>query len=81
MKTATFKVTAINGKEYIWKFRECEPDIHDYGNGIYIDVKTPSKDYQMIDCRYATDYNFEKACISYLLNWYGENLVDLIKIK
>ena len=75
MKT-TYTVTTKNGNVYKWSFTEHKGD-GDYGNGIYIAVKTPSGDVFVLDRRYATNYNFAKACVDYLLTYYGENLDEL----
>ena len=77
MKEATYTVLATNGKEYKWNFTECERDPNDYGNGIYISIKYPSGDYTLLDCRYARKYNFDQACVDFLLDYYGENLDEL----
>ena len=77
MKEATYTVLAKSGKEYKWSFTECTPDPGDYGNGIYISIRYPSGDCTLLDCRYAKSYDFDKACVSYLLNYYGDNLDEL----
>ena len=77
MKTITYIVTAKSGKSYKWTFEEGKPNANDYGNGIYIGIKTPSGDIFSIDCRYMKNYNFEKVCVDYLLEYYGENLDEL----
>ena len=73
---ATYTVTAKDGQAYKWSFTECKND-GDYGNGIYIAVKSPSGDVCAMDCRYVTNYKFHKACVDYLLNYYGENIDEL----
>ena len=75
-KEAIYKVLAKNGKTYTWRFTEVKSEA-DYGNGIYIGVEPPSKDHYSIDCRYSSNYKFHKACVDYLLNYYGENLDEL----
>lgn len=81
MKTAKYEVLATNGKTYIWSFYECEPDPNDYGNGIYISIEKPSGDYSLIDCRYIRNYDFNRTCVDYLLNYYGENLDELTTVE
>lgn len=73
---ATYTVLTKNGKVYKWSFTEskCEGD---YGNGIYIAVKSPSGDVFSYDCRYMRGYEFHTACVDYLLTYYGENLDEL----
>ena len=73
---ATYTVTTKNGKVYKWSFKEYK-DESDYGNGVYIDVKFPSGDKSLLDCRYMIGYKFHKACVDYLLDYYGENLDEL----
>lgn len=70
---ASYTVTTKNGKAYRWSFIESKRD-GDYGRGIYIGVITPSGDVFSLDRRYATDYDFHKACVDYLTVYYGENL-------
>ena len=77
MKKATYEVLATNGKTYKWNFTECEPDHNDYGNGIYIAVVRPSGDSFLLDCRYAKNYDFNRMCVDYLIDYYGENLDEL----
>lgn len=72
---ATYTVTT-NGKVYKWSFTESKSE-DDYGNGIYIAVKSPSGDVFSYDCRYMIGYEFHKACVDYLLAYYGENLDEL----
>ena len=76
MKEATYTVLTKSGKELKWNFTECEPDPNDYGNKMYISIETPSGDYSLLDCRYSA-YNFDKMCVDYLINYYGENLDEL----
>lgn len=59
-----------------WKFTEHKNE-NDYGNGIYIDVETPSGDHLSLDCRYTPNYTFHKACVRFLTKWYGENIEEL----
>ena len=73
---ATYTVTTKNGKVYKWNFIESKME-GDYGNGIYIAVKTPSGDFFTLDRRYNVGYRFHKACVDYLLVYYGENLDEL----
>ena len=73
---ANYPVTTKNGKAYRWSFTEYK-DESDYGNGIYIGIVSPSADSSMLDCRYATEYEFHKMCVEYLLTYYGENLDEL----
>ena len=73
---ATYTVTTKNGRAYKWSFTECKNE-GDYGNGIYIAVKTPSGDIFSLDRRYAIGYSFHKACVDYLLTYYGDNLDEL----
>lgn len=73
---ASYTVTTKNGKAYKWSFTESKRD-GDYGNGIYIAVETPSGDIFSLDRRYAIGYDFRKACVDYLLVYYGENLDEL----
>ena len=73
---ATYTVTTKNGNVYKWSFTEGKSE-GDYGNGIYIAIKSPSGDISCLDCRYMTDYTFKKACVDYLLAYYGENLDEL----
>ena len=70
---AAYTVTTKNGKVYKWSFTESKSE-GDYGNGIYIAVKSPSGDVFSYDCRYMRGYEFHKACVDYLLAYYGENL-------
>lgn len=77
MKTATYIVTAKNGKTYRWTFEECVINPDDYGNKRYIAYHMPSGDISLIDCRYAQKYDFNKICVDFLLEWYGENLAEL----
>ena len=76
MKKATYIVTATSGKQYKWTFEECVINPEDYGNKRYIAYTMPSGDTFLIDCRY-TEYNFEKICVEFLINYYGENLDEL----
>lgn len=76
MKKATYNVTTKNGKTYKWSFTESKNE-GDYGNGIYIAVKMPSGDTFLIDCRYAPKYDFNRICVDFLLEWYGENFAQL----
>ena len=76
MREATYIVTAKSGKTYKWKFTE-HRGVGDYGNGVYIAVKTPSGDIFSLDRRYAYNYDFRKACVDYLLVYYGDNLDEL----
>lgn len=77
MKTEKrFTVTTVNGKTYTWKFTETKSE-GDYGNGIYIMIVAPSGDIFSLDCRYAKAYNFTKACVEYLYEYYGDNLDEL----
>lgn len=71
-----FTVITKDGEAYEWSFIECKQE-GDYGNGIYIAVKTPSGDVFSLDRRYAIGYSFHKACVDYLLTYYGENLDEL----
>ena len=80
MKKATFEIVTISEKTYRWKFEECEIDPNDYGNKHYIKYITPSKDEFLLDCRYATNYNFIKLCVEFLINYYGENLDELYEV-
>ena len=73
---ASYTVTTKNGKVYGWSFTEGKSE-GDYGNGMYIAVKSPSGDVSLLDCRYVKGYQFHKACVDYLLNYYGENLDEL----
>lgn len=76
MKRATYNVTTKNGKTYKWSFTESK-NKGDYGNGIYIAVKTPSGATFSLDKRYAYNYDFRKACVDYLIVYYGDNLDEL----
>ena len=73
---ASYIVTTKNGKDYKWSFTEHKGK-GDYGNGIYIAVETPSGDVFTLDRRYAIGYDFHKACVDYLLVYYGDNLDEL----
>ena len=73
---ASYTVTTKNGNTYNWSFTEHKDDT-DYGNGVYISIIAPSGDAFMLDCRYNTDYKFHKACVDYLLTYYGDNLDEL----
>lgn len=73
---ATYTVTTKNGNVYRWSFSEGKNE-GDYGNGVYIGIKSPSGDVFSLDCRYMIPYNFHKACVDYLLTYYGENLDEL----
>lgn len=73
---ATYTVTTKSEQVYKWSFTEGKSE-GDYGNGMYIAIKSPSGDVSMLDCRYMTGYKFHKACVDYLLNYYGENLDEL----
>ena len=73
---ATYTVTTKNGNVYKWSFAESKSE-GDYGNGIYIGIKSPSGDLFTLDCRYMWGYKFHKACVEYLLTDYGENLDEL----
>lgn len=77
MKKAIYTVLAKSGKSYKWEFTECEHDTNDYGNGIYISIKHPSGDHTLLDCRYANKYDFNKMCVDFLIEYYGENLDEL----
>lgn len=79
-RTKKFQVTATSGKRYIWTFTEFKEPT-DYGNGVYLGVETPSKDYYSLDCRYLPNYSFHKVCTDYLLKYYGENLDELEEIE
>ena len=73
---ASYTVTTKNGRTYRWSFTECKHE-GDYGNGVYIGILTPSLDLSSLDCRYMVGYKFHKACVDYLLTYYGENLDEL----
>lgn len=73
---AAYTVTTKNGTVYKWSFTESKSE-DDYGNGIYIAVKSPSGDVFSYDCRYMRGYEFHTACVDYLLTYYGENLDEL----
>lgn len=73
---ATYTVTTKSGDAYKWSFTESKNE-NDYGRGIYIGVKSPSGDMLSIDCRYSPKYQFRKACVSFLINYYGDNLDEL----
>lgn len=73
---ASYTVTTKNGNVYKWSFAECRNE-YDYGNGVYIGIKSPSGDKFSMDCRYMMGYEFRKACVDYLLTYYGENLDEL----
>ena len=73
---ANYTVTTKNGKVYRWSFTE-QKNEGDYGNGIYIGVKSPAGDMFSLDCRYVTNYDFHKVCVGCLTNYYGENLDEL----
>lgn len=73
---ATYTVTTKNGNTHKWSFTEHKGD-GDYGNGIYITVKTPSGDIFTLDRRYSIGYKFHRACVEYLLVYYGDNLDEL----
>lgn len=73
---ANYTVKTMNGKVYRWSFTEGKNE-GDYGNGIYIGITSPSGDFFSMDCRYMKGYKFHKACVEYLLNYYGENLDEL----
>ena len=73
---ATYTVTTKNGNVYKWSFTESKNE-GDYGNGIYIAVKMPSGDVFSMDCRYMIGYKFHKACVDYLIFYYGDNLDEL----
>ena len=75
-KKATYTVTAKNGQVYKWSFTE-HKDESDYGNGVYIHIDFPSGDTTLLDCRYMIGYKFHKACVEYLLNYYGDNYDEL----
>lgn len=76
-KMKTYAITTKNGKIYKWTFEECETDPNDYGNKRYISYITPSGDAFLLDCRYLKNYNFNKICVDFLHEWYGENLAEL----
>ena len=73
-----FTVITKDGEAYKWSFIESKRE-GDYGIGIYIAVKTPSGDVFSLDRRYAIGYNFHKACVDYLLTYYGDNLDELFE--
>lgn len=73
---ASYTATTKNGNVYKWSFTESKSE-GDYGNGIYIAILSPSGDRFWWDCRYMTGYKFHKACVDYLLTYYGENLDEL----
>ena len=75
-KEATYTILATNGKNYQWSFYESK-DNNDYGNGVYIAIQSPSNDYPYLDCRYYRNYDFDKVCVEWLINYYGENLDEL----
>ena len=77
MKTATYIATVKNGKTYKWTFEECIINTEDYGNKRYIAYTMPSGDKFLLDCRYAQKYDFNKICVDFLLEWYGENFAEL----
>ena len=77
MKTATYIVTAKSGNTYKWTFEECIINTEDYGNKRYIAYTMPSGDEFLLDCRYAQKYDFNKICVDFLLEWYGENFAEL----
>lgn len=77
MKKATYIVTAKSGKQYKWTFKESEINPKDYGNKKYIAYTMPSRDTFLIDCRYAPKYDFNRICVDFLLEWYGENFAEL----
>ena len=73
---ANYTVTTKNGKACKWSFTESKTE-GNYGNGVYIGVIAPSGDFSAMDCRYMVGYKFHKACVEYLLNYYGDNLDEL----
>ena len=77
MKTATYIVTTKNGKTYKWSFEECKINPEDYGNKRYIAYTMPSGDTFLLDCRYTPKYDFNRICVDFLLEWYGENFAQL----
>ena len=77
MKTVSYDVMVTNGKMYTWTFTECEPQLDDYGNKMYINIESPSGDNSLIDCRYICKYYFNKIFVVWLINYYGENLDEL----
>lgn len=76
MKEAKYTVLTKNAYLYKWSFTEQKRE-NDYGNGIYIAIKSPSGELSGLDCRYATNYDFNKMCVDYLLKYYGKNLDEL----
>ncbi len=76
MMEASYKVTTTRGGVYVWKFTEYKSE-NDYGNGIYIGIKTPTGEIFSLDCRYYTNYKFRKACEEYLSEYYGANLATI----
>lgn len=76
MKEAKYTVLTKNAHLYKWSFVEQKRD-NDYGNGIFIAIKSPSGELSGLDCRYDTNYDFIKTCVNYLLKYYGENLDEL----
>ena len=77
MKKATYIVTAKSGNVYKWTFEECEVNPEDYGNKKYIAYTMPSGDTFLLDCRYAPKYEYNRICVDFLLEWYGENFAEL----
>lgn len=73
---ANYTVTTVDGKMYKWGFTEFKSE-GDYGNSTYIGVLSPSYEVFSIDCRYMKWYQFHKACVEYLLTYYGDNLDEL----
>lgn len=73
---AHYTVTTKNGGAYKWSFAEFKSE-GDYGNGTYIGVLSPSYEVSSLDCRYMEGYKFHKACVEYLLTYYGDNLDEL----
>lgn len=80
MKTATYKITTENGKTRTFVFDELH-NAFDYGNGNYISVVRVEDEELIayIDMRYCK-YVFESFCISYIKQYFGDNLLSFERV-
>lgn len=76
--TATYHITTTNGREQTWIFTEYT-DPADYGNGTYISVVRDNECLAYADMRY-THYVFTSFCVSYLRQWFGDNLLKVERV-
>lgn len=81
LKQKTLKVTVkTKHNKSIYMCMESETG-EDYGNKKYIGIyklKTKNGEpFQILDCRYETDYNFFNETLKFFSSFFGKNLISL----